>query len=1150
MISTPGFARWHAAFLRRGSTCFRFTQIWLRAVLGTLLLGFPSFAQPSNLATNGTATGSTEGYGSVFADGNDGHRDGQFYSGGSVWHTVIPDANPYYEVDLGGTFFLDRVMIWPRTDVIQGTVRNFRLSVFDSTGQTVWQHDYLPNNAADNVWATTQLRNVEGRRVRLARLDQSGNAWLTFAEFEVWGQSAPIATNVALGKPITGTPGASLGTAVTAGNDGVIDGDYNHEGYPVYHSVNATTGEFWQVDLGAEQPLDYAIIFNRTDAADVTTAKLSIRNASDVQVFSTNVNITRGLTIRGGAQHDITVDWPGLVNGRYVRLETTASQYLSFAEVEVFGPPPPSPPTLAAVLPLAGEVLAELSQVDVTFSEPVLGVDAADLLINGSPASSMTTLGPTQFRFRFPTPANGTATLNWAAEHGIVDLDNTTFAGGGWSYQLNTNLPPSHPFISEFLADNQGGVRDEDLDSPDWIELFNPGPLRVNLAGWFLTDTSTNLSKWRFPATNLAANAYLVVFASNKDRTNVGAPLHANFKLDADGGYLALVKSDGTTVVSEFTYGPQRRNVSFGLGRALVSAPLLATGALARVLVPTNGLPDANWAGGSEPFDDSAWRSAVTGIGFDQSTNGGSSGLIAYWDFNDASDPTHAHDLSGRNHTGTLVSPAVFTADAGGRTGQAGDRSMNFGPALNNAYVSVPDAASGMFDTATAHDTITFSFWIYGDASEPANSSVFWASGNPDGSGARSAQAHLPWSDSVIYWDTAGCCDPAQTRVSVGEPDPAKWRGAWNHYVFLKNGDTKEIWQNGALLLQRVNAENLTSVRGFAIGALPGGSASYGGRVDDFAIWDTALTPAQIQSLAAGSSPLGVRKLTPLIATDVGAEMRGVSASALVRIPFAVADPSAYRLLLLRIRYDDGFVTYLNGVEVARRNAPNELAFNSTATVERPGGAALDAEEIDLSPFVSLLRAGNNLLAIHALNRTADDAELLVLPELYAGQSLANRYFSTPTPGAANNAGISGFVADAQCSTNGGYYAGPFDVTFWVPMPGATLVYTTDGSEPTLTNGRIAPGTNGTLHVTNTMVLRFAAFKDDYEPSAIETHSFFFAAKVAAQTRPPGLGTTWPGGAPTDFTMDARVVTNALPGYGLTNALLSIPTVSIVTPYD
>jgi len=45
--------------------------------------------------------------------------------------------------------------------------------------------------------------------------------------------------------------------------------------------------------------------------------------------------------------------------------------------------------------------------------------------------------------------------------------------------------------ISEFLADNSGGLTDEDGDSPDWIELYNSGTTLVNLAGWYLTDDTT-----------------------------------------------------------------------------------------------------------------------------------------------------------------------------------------------------------------------------------------------------------------------------------------------------------------------------------------------------------------------------------------------------------------------------------------------------------------------------------------------------------------------------------------------------------------------------------------------------------------------------------------------------------------------------------
>ena len=43
------------------------------------------------------------------------------------------------------------------------------------------------------------------------------------------------------------------------------------------------------------------------------------------------------------------------------------------------------------------------------------------------------------------------------------------------------------PIISEFLADNDGGLRDEDGDDADWIEIYNPDPDPVNLAGWRLT---------------------------------------------------------------------------------------------------------------------------------------------------------------------------------------------------------------------------------------------------------------------------------------------------------------------------------------------------------------------------------------------------------------------------------------------------------------------------------------------------------------------------------------------------------------------------------------------------------------------------------------------------------------------------------------
>src|SRR3954471_22510798 len=118
--------------------------------------------------------------------------------------------------------------------------------------------------------------------------------------------------------------------------------------------------------------------------------------------------------------------------------------------------------------------------------------------------------------------------------------------------------------ISEFLAENDGGLADQDGDTSDWIEIQNTSVSTVNLAGWRLTDMATNLAKWTFPATNLSANGFLIVFASGKNRATNGAELHTNFQLDNDGGYLALVQPDGVTIASEFNYPQQHRNVSFG----------------------------------------------------------------------------------------------------------------------------------------------------------------------------------------------------------------------------------------------------------------------------------------------------------------------------------------------------------------------------------------------------------------------------------------------------------------------------------------------------------------------------------------------------------------------------------------------------------
>ncbi len=227
-------------------------------------------------------------------------------------------------------------------------------------------------------------------------------------------------------------------------------------------------------------------------------------------------------------------------------------------------------PVLVTSDPPGGVAVTELTFIGVLFSENVTGVEAADLLINGTPATGMTTISPREYQFTFPAPPTGAVQVAFASGHGIADTAPTpnAFAGGSWSYTFNPNLVVGRPVISEFLADNGSGLEDEDGSRSDWIEIFNPGPGDVNLSGWGLSDTVTNLLKWRFPNMTLGANKYLLVYASEKNKTNALAPLHTNFKLGKNaGGYLALSDSFGSPVSVFASYPAQVTDKSYGRDR-------------------------------------------------------------------------------------------------------------------------------------------------------------------------------------------------------------------------------------------------------------------------------------------------------------------------------------------------------------------------------------------------------------------------------------------------------------------------------------------------------------------------------------------------------------------------------------------------------
>lgn len=76
----------------------------------------------------------------------------------------------------------------------------------------------------------------------------------------------------------------------------------------------------------------------------------------------------------------------------------------------------------------------------------------------------------------------------------------------------------SQVIINEVMSKNNSTFFDEDNDTPDWIELFNPSSNPVSLNGWGLSDDPDSLQKWLFPEITIAANSYLLIMASGKDR--------------------------------------------------------------------------------------------------------------------------------------------------------------------------------------------------------------------------------------------------------------------------------------------------------------------------------------------------------------------------------------------------------------------------------------------------------------------------------------------------------------------------------------------------------------------------------------------------------------------------------------------------------
>ena len=124
-----------------------------------------------------------------------------------------------------------------------------------------------------------------------------------------------------------------------------------------------------------------------------------------------------------------------------------------------------------------------------------------------------------------------------------------------------------------------------------------------------------------------------------------------------------------------------------------------------------------------------------------------------------------------------------------------------------------------------------------------------------------------------------------------------------------------------------------------------------------------------------------------LIGVDVEKDLFGKGTTLLARYTFDFSEAPAGDLLALRLKVEDGFVAYLNGVEVGRENVSGPLQWNAKAR-SRPDDVAMSWLAVDITKHKALFRKGKNVLAIGLVNERERSSDLLLLSELSLGNEV------------------------------------------------------------------------------------------------------------------------------------------------------------------
>ncbi|MCP4192169.1 MAG: hypothetical protein GY768_16275 [Planctomycetaceae bacterium] len=420
-------------------------------------------------------------------------------------------------------------------------------------------------------------------------------------------------------------------------------------------------------------------------------------------------------------------------------------------------------------------------------------------------------------------------------------------------------LLAADPIISEFMASNRGSLVDTFGETSDWIEIYNAGDAAANLDGWFLTDDLEQRDKWQFPVTRLNADEHLLVHASGRDITIPGVALHTNFRLSAAGESLALVKSDGNTIVSQVTFPKQLPDVSYGVIPDIVSIDLAGPNSPQQTLVPQDDQLGTRWTRHDATIDES-WTVALPpepgapwAVGFDRGARQPDEGAYAttvladrptgYWQLEESSGRVAENVGSTGLFQAGFHQPQIEQVADGVLIGQL-DHALRF-ESTEERKVDVP------FDHQLNNESFTAEAWVQID----------------EGSGYRSVLTSRDVSPQAGYMLYAGSSNHWEFWTGDGKGSWNILRGPqietakWTHLVGTYDQETNQqvLYVNG-VEADRLNVEfapNRENPLRIGAGATEGeADFFFTGTIDEVAVYDRALSPSLIRAHFDQGKPL------------------------------------------------------------------------------------------------------------------------------------------------------------------------------------------------------------------------------------------------------------------------------------------------------